>query len=65
MVRTATAPQKDRLDRLSSLLGTDSTTLLKQLTSGTTLTSPAAAEGVDASTLTSVLQSGDLYDSYA
>lgn len=62
---STTTGQQDRLDRLSSMLGTDAKTLLTQLSAGTTLTSLASAKGVDASKLTSVLQSGDLFDSYA
>jgi lambda repressor-like predicted transcriptional regulator len=54
--------QQSTLDQLSSLLGTDSTSLLDRLKSGTSLSDLISAKGVDQSSLASILQDGLLFD---
>lgn len=60
-----TTDQKDTLDSLSSLLDTDSESLMKQLQSGTKLSDLAKEAGIDATTLSSVVQDGLLFDTRA
>lgn len=62
---STTSEQQERLDALSSLLGTDSSDLLDQLLSGTSIEELAAGSGVSADAVGSVLGKGSLYDAYA
>ena len=62
MSGSLTASQQKTLDSLSSLLGTDSSSLLTSLQSGTSLASLVSSKGVDSSKLASVLQDGLLVD---
>lgn len=62
---TLTDHQQSTLDQLSSLLGTDSTSLLDSLKSGTSLSDLISAKGVDQSSLASILQDGLLFDATA
>jgi lambda repressor-like predicted transcriptional regulator len=62
---TLTDHQQSTLDQLSSLLGTDSTSLLDSLKSGTSLSDLIGAKGVDQSSLASILQDGLLFDATA
>jgi lambda repressor-like predicted transcriptional regulator len=60
-----TSSQQDMLDSLSSALGTDSTSLLDELRSGTSLSDLVKSKGIDSSTLANVLQNGLLVDTKA
>jgi lambda repressor-like predicted transcriptional regulator len=60
-----TSSQQDMLDSLSSALGTDSTSLLDELQSGTSLSDLVKSKGIDISTLANVLQNGLLVDTKA
>jgi lambda repressor-like predicted transcriptional regulator len=63
---TMTDHQQSTLDQLSSLLGTDSSTLLDSLKSGSSLSDLISAKGgVDQSSLASILQDGLLFDATA
>jgi len=62
---TVTQVQQTMLDKLSSLLGTDSSSLLDQLKSGANLSDLASAKGIGGSSLASVLQDGLLFDATA
>jgi len=62
---TLTGQQQDMLDSLSNLLGTDSNTLLDQLSSGTSLSDLVKDKGIDSSKLADVLQNGLLVDTTA
>lgn len=53
------------LDSLSSLLGTDSNSLLDELQSGASLSDLVKDKGIDTSTLANVLQNGLLVDTKA
>ncbi|WP_233149745.1 hypothetical protein, partial [Kineosporia sp. A_224] len=57
-----TSTQSTTLDSLASLLGTDSTSLLDELRSGTSLSDLVASKGVDSGALANVLENGLLYD---
>jgi hypothetical protein len=57
-----TSSQQTTLDSLSSLLGTDSSSLLASLKSGTSLADLVASKGVDSGKLAGVLQDGLLVD---
>jgi hypothetical protein len=57
-----TASQQKTLDSLSSLLGTDSSSLLSSLQSGTSLADLIAGKGLDSSKLAAVLQDGLMVD---
>ena len=59
---TLTADQQSTLSTLSGLLGTDSTSLLSQLQSGTSLASLLDDKGVSTDTLAASLQKGLLID---
>jgi lambda repressor-like predicted transcriptional regulator len=60
-----TQDQQNTLNSLSSLLDTDSQSLLKQLRTGTSLSDLVKNAGIDASTLASVVQDGLLFDTRA
>lgn len=60
-----TSSQQNMLDSLSSALGTDSTSLLDELQSGTSLSDLVKSKGIDSSTLANVLQNGLLVDTKA
>lgn len=60
-----TSDQSDTLDQLASLLGTDSSSLLDQLYSGTSLADLLTDAGVTTSDLAAVLQNGLLIDTTA
>jgi lambda repressor-like predicted transcriptional regulator len=60
-----TQSQQTTLDSLSSLLGTDSSSLLATLKSGTSLSDLVSAAGVDDNALASILQDGLLIDTKA
>ena len=62
---TPTADQQSTLSTLSGLLGTDSTSLLSQLQSGTSLASLLDNKGVSTDTLAASLQKGLLIDAKA
>ncbi|GLY27302.1 hypothetical protein [Kineosporia sp. NBRC 101731] len=62
---TLTSDQQSTLNTLSSLLDTDSTSLLSSLQNGTSLADLADNAGVSSSTLASVLQDGLLFDTRA
>lgn len=57
--------QSDTLTALSSLLGSDPSSLLQQLQSGTSLSDLLSAQGVSMDTLSSQLQKGLLIDTQA
>jgi len=59
---TLTDSQQQTLDSLSSLLGTDSSSLLTSLQSGNSLADMVSSSGVDSSSLAAVLQDGLLVD---
>ena len=59
---TVTQVQQTMLDKLSGLLGTDSSSLLDQLRGGANLSDLVSAKGVGGSSLASVLQDGLLFD---
>jgi lambda repressor-like predicted transcriptional regulator len=59
---TLTADQQSTLSTLSGLLGTDSSSLLSQLQSGTSLASLLDSKGVSSATLAASLQKGLLID---
>ena len=60
-----TSNQQDMLDSLSSLLSTDSTSLLDELQSGASLSDLVKDKGIDSSSLANVLQNGLLVDTKA
>ena len=60
-----TSSQSKTLDKLADLLGTDSTSLLQSLKSGTSLSDLVQQTGVDSSKVTSVLQDGLFVDTKA
>ncbi|MFI7585691.1 hypothetical protein ACIB24_01285 [Spongisporangium articulatum] len=60
-----TSSQQDMLDSLSSLLGTDSDSLLSQLQSGTSLTDLLSTSGATTDQLASILENGLLVDTRA
>ena len=60
-----TSSQSKTLDKLADLLGTDSTSLLQSLKSGTDLSDLVQQTGVDSSKVTSVLQDGLFVDTKA
>lgn len=62
---TLTSDQSDTLDQIASLLGTDSSSLLDQLYSGTSLADLLSDAGVSSSDLAAVVQSGLLIDTTA
>jgi lambda repressor-like predicted transcriptional regulator len=62
---TLTADQSSTLDALSSLLGTDSTSLLSDLQSGTSLSDLLSSSNVDLSTIAGIMQNGLLIDTSA
>ena len=53
------------LEALSSVLGTDSDSLLSSLQSGTDLSDLLTSKNVDASTLAGIIESGFLFDAKA
>ena len=59
---TASGAQSDTLTALSNLLGSDPSSLLQQLQSGTSLSDLLSAKGVSMDTLSSQLQKGLLID---
>lgn len=62
---TLTSDQSDTLEQVASLLGTDSSSLLDQLYSGTSLADLLSDAGVSSSDLAAVVQSGLLIDTTA
>jgi lambda repressor-like predicted transcriptional regulator len=62
---TLTSSQSKTLDKLAELLGTDSTSLLDTLKSGTSLSDLVQKAGIDSSKLASVLQDGLFVDTSA
>jgi lambda repressor-like predicted transcriptional regulator len=60
-----TSTQQSTLDSLSSLLGTDSDSLMSSLQSGTSLADLVSAAGVSEGSLASILQDGLLIDTTA
>lgn len=60
-----TSDQSDTLDQVASLLGTDASSLLDQLYSGTSLADLLSDAGVSTSDLAAVVQSGLLIDTTA
>jgi lambda repressor-like predicted transcriptional regulator len=60
-----TGSQADTLSRLSSLLDTDSSSLLNSLKSGSSLSDLVSAKGIDSKQLAGVLQDGLLVDTKA
>jgi lambda repressor-like predicted transcriptional regulator len=60
-----TAGQQSALESLSSLLGTDSESLLANLRGGTSLTDLVSRQGVSSSALASVLEDGLMVDTRA
>jgi hypothetical protein len=60
-----TSSQQQTLDHLSSLLGTDSDSLLSSLKSGSNLSDLVSAKGIGSAQLASVLQDGLLVDTRA
>jgi lambda repressor-like predicted transcriptional regulator len=60
-----TSSQESTLNALSSLLGTDSSSLMDSLKAGTSLSDLVSAAGVDQSSLASILQDGLMFDGTA
>ena len=62
---TLTDDQQQSLDALSSVLGTDSGSLMDSLKSGSSLSDLLSAKGVDADTIAAVLKDGLMFDATA